>query len=63
MTLNNPKDMVKFLKDNGFSTSRINSSHHILKKNDIIVSVPIHTNNYSLGKNFIHNILKKAGLK
>lgn len=62
MQISNPKEMIKHLRSHGWALDRVNGGHHILKKDSEMISIPVH-GNYSLGKNFIHNILKKAGLK
>ncbi|MDR1277403.1 MAG: type II toxin-antitoxin system HicA family toxin [Treponema sp.] len=38
------KDFVKLLKRNGWIPDRIKGSHHIMRKNGISISVPVHTN-------------------
>jgi len=38
------KDMVRFLKRQGFVLARIRGSHHFLKKDNQRTSVPVHGN-------------------
>lgn len=55
------KDLLKLLKKNGWQLDRINGSHHILKKDDKTISVPIHGRDVRSG--LLNAILKDAGLK
>jgi len=56
------KDLVKLMEKKGWVLDRISSSHHIMKRGDQTISVPVHANrdlpNGTLGK-----LLKEAGLK
>lgn len=58
-----PKQMVKFLKKNGFVEVRQVGSHLFLfnESTNKRTTVPIH--NKDLAKGLEHNILKQAGLK
>lgn len=55
------KDLIKFLKKNGWTLDRINGSHHIFRKEDTTISVPVHGKNVPTG--LLYQILKDAGLK
>lgn len=57
------KEMIKFLKRNGFEVMSQNGSHVKLKnhKNERTVIVPYHSND--LKKGIEQAILKQAGLK
>ena len=59
-----PKQMIKFLKDNGFVEVRQNGTSHVTLKNPITgkqTVVPMH--NKDLHKGIEQAILKQAGLK
>ena len=58
----NGREMVKLLKENGWKLERIEGSHHIMKKNDREIVVPVHGSK-SLKKGLLNAILKVAGLK
>ena len=58
------KQMVKYLKENGFEEIRQQGSSHLILRNNTTgkqVTVPIH--NKDLGKGLEQAILKQAGLK
>ncbi|MDR3304937.1 MAG: type II toxin-antitoxin system HicA family toxin [Clostridiales Family XIII bacterium] len=55
------KEYVKRLVDDGWTLKRINGSHHILGKNNLIVSVPCH--NKDLGKGIYGALVKQTGVK
>lgn len=55
------KDLLKFLKKNGWEVVRINGSHHILQKDGKTVVVPIHGKDVPTG--LLNAILKETGLK
>jgi predicted RNA binding protein YcfA (HicA-like mRNA interferase family) len=38
------KDFIKKLMKDGWVLDRVNGSHHIMRKNAVSVSVPVHTN-------------------
>jgi len=38
------KEMVRFLKNQGFAVVRIHGSHHIMERGDQRTSVPVHGN-------------------
>jgi predicted RNA binding protein YcfA (HicA-like mRNA interferase family) len=56
------KDLVKKLKKDGWIEDRVNGSHHILLKDDITLSVPVHGNE-DLKPGILNSLLKKAGYK
>lgn len=59
-----PKQMVKFLKENGFEEIRQQGTSHLKMKNPKTgkqTTVPMH--NKDLGKGLEQAILKQAGLK
>lgn len=56
------KELVKLLLKNGWLLDHVNSSHHIMKKNDQTLSVPVH-GNQALKPGILNAFLKKAGLK
>ena len=58
-----PKEMIKYLKKNGFEEIRQNGSHITMKNRDSgkTVIVPYHSK--SLKKGLEKAILKQAGLK
>jgi Predicted periplasmic or secreted lipoprotein len=55
------KDLLKLVKKNGWELSRINGSHHILRKDEKIIVIPIHGKDVPTG--LLNKILKQAGLK
>lgn len=55
------KDLLKLLKKEGWELDRINGSHHILKKGNKTISLPVHGK--EIKKGLLNNILKIAGLK
>lgn len=55
------KDLLKLLKKNGWILDRVKGSHHTLKKDNKIITVPIHGKDVPTG--LLHAILKQAGLK
>ena len=57
-----PKEMVKFLKENGFREIRQTGSHLTLRnKENISVQIPMHSKDLKKGTE--QKILKDAGLK
>jgi predicted RNA binding protein YcfA (HicA-like mRNA interferase family) len=56
------KEILRLLKQNGWTLIRINGSHHVLGKGNKTVTVPIHGNR-SLGVGLEQKILKQADLK
>ncbi|MCM1190634.1 MAG: type II toxin-antitoxin system HicA family toxin [bacterium] len=55
------KELVKNLQKDGWELDRVSGSHHIMRKGDKIVSVPVH--NKDLKKGILHNLLKETGLQ
>lgn len=55
------KDLLKLLKQNGWTVQRIHGSHHILQKGDKIETVPVHGKDVPAG--LLNAILKRTGLK
>jgi len=58
----NGKEMVKSLKKLGWILDRIEGSHHIMFKDGVSVSVPVHGAK-DLKPGTFDSIKKKAGLK
>ena len=56
------KDFVKKLMKNGWELDRVSGSHHILRKDGICLSVPVHRNE-DLKPGILNNLNKKAGYK
>ena len=56
-----PKELIKTLKQKGWKLDRMHGSHHILKKGQETISIPVH--NQDLKPGLLNNILKKTGLK
>jgi predicted RNA binding protein YcfA (HicA-like mRNA interferase family) len=56
------KDLVKLLKKNGWILDRIKGSHHIMRKNGISLSIPIHANE-DLKPGILNVLKKQAGLE
>jgi predicted RNA binding protein YcfA (HicA-like mRNA interferase family) len=55
------KEFCKTLQKNGWTFRRIRGSHHIYRKGDITVSVPVHGNK-SLKKGTQGDLMKKTGI-
>ena len=56
------KELLKKLKQAGWTLDRIKGSHHILIKGDSTVVVPVH-GNADIPKGTLNSILKQSGLK
>ena len=56
------KDFVKKLMKDGWALDRVNGSHHIMRKNGAILSVPVHKNE-DLKPGILNSLNKKAGYK
>lgn len=56
------KELIKLLRENGWTIDRIEGSHHILIKGDKTLSVPIHGGK-DLGKGLLHALMRQGGLK
>jgi len=54
-------EMIKLLKQNGFTHIKTRGSHYHLMKNGVIVVVPHH--HKEMGKGIASKILRDAGLK
>ncbi|MCL2421631.1 MAG: type II toxin-antitoxin system HicA family toxin [Defluviitaleaceae bacterium] len=55
-----PKDLLKKLYKSGWELDRIKGSHHILKKGDETLSIPVH--NKDLKPGLLKSVLKIAEL-
>ena len=56
------KDFVKKLIKDGWDLDRIKGSHHIMRRNNICLSVPVHGNE-DLKPGLLNDLNKKAGYK
>jgi predicted RNA binding protein YcfA (HicA-like mRNA interferase family) len=56
------KELVKKLTQQGWVVDRIQGSHHVLKKGNLITSVPVHGSK-DLKTGLLHRLLKETGLK
>ena len=56
------KELVKLAVKDGWEIVRIESSHHILVKGDITVSIPVHAGK-AIPKGLLNKLLKQMGLK
>ena len=56
------KDLVRLLRQHGWTLEHIRGSHHILRKGGKTLSVPVHAGK-DLGKGLLARLLKEAGLK
>ena len=54
------KDLVKKLMKDGWELDRVRGSHHIMRKNGICLSVPVHRNE-DLKPGILNDLNKKAG--
>ena len=58
----NGKQLVKLLKENGWTIDRIHGSHYMMKKGNEIETIPVHgTKDIPTG--LLNKILKRAGLQ
>ncbi|MBQ6638223.1 MAG: type II toxin-antitoxin system HicA family toxin [Lachnospiraceae bacterium] len=55
------KDLVKRLQKDGWTIARIEGSHHIMKKENKTVAIPVHGNK-DIPKGLLNKILKETGL-
>lgn len=62
MSYKSVKDVVTFLKENGFEFVRQKGSHMVYRKDDKVVIVPEHGKK-GIEKGTYYNILRQAGLK
>ncbi|MBV6493795.1 MAG: hypothetical protein LDLANPLL_01818 [Turneriella sp.] len=56
------KELLKKLKNDGWSLDRIKGAHHIMVKGGLTVVVPVHGNS-DIPKGTLNAILKQSGLK
>ena len=55
-----PKEIIKFLEDNGFILKNIEGSHHKYQKGIFITTVPLHNRDLDIGT--LLSILRLSGL-
>lgn len=58
----NGKQVIKALQSAGWAITRINGSHHMLKKGSMMVPVPVH-GTQDLGIGLLRKIEKQTGVK
>jgi predicted RNA binding protein YcfA (HicA-like mRNA interferase family) len=56
------KKLIQLLKKHDWILDRISGSHHIMRKENTTLSVPVHGNT-DLKPGILDSLLKKAGLK
>ncbi|GBE03117.1 MAG TPA: type II toxin-antitoxin system HicA family toxin [Nitrospirae bacterium] len=56
------KELIKYLKDNGWRLERVQGSHHIMIKGKNTLSVPVHGNK-DIGRGLLHALMKQVKLK
>ncbi|MBR1477436.1 MAG: type II toxin-antitoxin system HicA family toxin [Lachnospiraceae bacterium] len=56
------KELLKLMRNNDWEEVRVEGSHHIMKKGNKEISVPVHGSK-SIKKGLLNKILKDAGLK
>jgi len=56
------RELIKLLRKHGWQIDRISGSHHIMKRKDKTLTVPVHGNR-EIPKGMLNSILKEAGLK
>lgn len=56
------KELVKRLRREGWVLVRITGSHHHLRKDAGLISVPVH-GSHDIDKGLLDKLLKQAGLK
>ena len=56
------KELLKIALANGFTVDRINGSHHILVKDGLTVTIPVHANK-DIPIGTANKILRAMGLK
>jgi predicted RNA binding protein YcfA (HicA-like mRNA interferase family) len=56
------KDFIKRLMKDGWELDRVKGSHHIMRKNGISLSVPVHGTD-ELKPGILNTLNKKAGYK
>ena len=57
----NGKQVIKKLQAEGWKIDRVNGSHHILRKGNLSVTVPVHGAT-DLKKGTLESIIKKIGV-
>ena len=55
------KDLLKLLRQNGWTEVRVHGSHHIMKKDGKTETIPVHGKD--VPKGLLEAILKRTGLK
>ena len=58
----NGKQIIRKLESEGWKLDRVNGSHHIMHKNGITVSVPVHGSS-DIKKGTLSSIQKQTGVK
>ncbi|MBE6111838.1 MAG: type II toxin-antitoxin system HicA family toxin [Peptococcaceae bacterium] len=56
------KELLRLLQKHGWKIDRIHGSHHVLKKGNDTITVPVHGNG-DIKKGLLQSILKQTGLK
>ena len=56
------KDFIKKLLRDGWELDRVRGSHHIMRKDGVILSIPVHGNK-DLKAGIYNDLNKKAGYK
>ena len=56
------KDFIKKLMKDGWELDRVKGSHHIMRKNGVSLSVPVH-GNVDLKPGILNFLIKKVGYK
>ena len=56
------KDFIKKLMKDGWELDRVKGSHHIMRKNGVSLSIPVHAN-ADLKPGILNSLNKKAGYK
>jgi len=56
------RELINLLRKHGWQLDRINGSHHIMKKKEKTLTVPVHRNK-DIPKGTLNRILKEGGLK
>ena len=58
----NGKELIKRLRKEGWALDRIKGSHHIYKKDGMLVAIPVHGHE-DLPAGTLKHIIKHTGLK
>jgi len=56
------RELIKLLRKHGWQLDRIFGSHHIMKKQEKTLTVPVHSRR-DIPKGTLNSILKEAGSK